>query len=73
MAVIKKRVEKYKPIEVIYKRKSIKVSYLGKEDQELDNKVIQFFDELGFERCFESYDFLDKEKKIAFEERFPAT
>lgn len=53
--------------------RTIKVSYTGKEDQKLDNILICYFDGLGFKKSTESYDFLDKEKKLIFDaKRFTA-
>lgn len=54
---------------MILNRKTLKITYAGKEDLKLDNVLIQCLDEFGFSKSFESYDFLEKEKSIAFKKK----
>jgi len=52
-------------------RKTIKISYNGKEDGKLDNAFIYCLDGFGFRKSIERYDYLDKEKTLVFERKLP--
>jgi len=51
------------------KENEIEVVYRGPINLTLDRKLVYLFDELKYTKLMESYDFLDKQKKMIFRKR----